>query len=356
MSEVAVLHLARGREWRGGERQVCLLATAQRACGAVRPMLLTRAGSSLARAASARAVTCVEAPWTLPLDPRALLCAARAVARLRREAAAPLLLHAHDSHALQLGLVLAWWTGAPLVATRRSDTMPGRLWRLPRRVIGLSRSVTERLAASGVALDRIVQVPSAVDCATLVALRRAPADDPRPLLVAAGALTQEKGHRTLIDAFATIASRLPGVHLVIAGAGPERAALESRIAAHGLAGRIELPGEVEEVASRIAGATILVQPSLREALGTAVLEAMAVGVPVIASATGGLAELLADDHGVLVPPGDAPALAAALESLLGDPARRAWLAGRGLERVRGFDVARVAAAVAGVYRSALTEP
>lgn len=356
MNEVAVLHLARGREWRGGERQVCLLAAAQCAAGAVRPMLLTRAGSSLSRAAAARALPCLEAPWTLPLDPRALACAVRAVARLRREAPAPLLIHAHDSHALQLGILLAGWTGAPLVATRRSDATPGRLWRLPRRVIGLSRSVTVRLAASGVAPDRIVQVPSAVELAVLAALRRAPADAPGPLLVAAGALTHEKGHRTLIEAFARIAPRMTGVHLVIAGEGPERAALESRIAAHGLAGRIELTGDTEEAASRIAGATILVQPSLREALGTAVLEAMALGVPVIASATGGLTELLADDHGVLVPPGDAPALAAALESLLDDPARRARLAGRGLERVRGFDSARVAAAVAGVYRSALTEP
>ena len=356
MSEVAVLHLARGREWRGGERQVCLLAAAQRASGAVRPLVLTRTGSALAHAADARAIPCLEAPWTLPLDPRALACAVRAVERLRREVTAPLLLHAHDSQALQLGLVLAWWTGAPLVATRRSDTSPGRLWRLPRRVIGLSRSVTERLAASGVAPDRIVQVPSAVDLAALAPLRRAPADDQRPLLVAAGALTREKGHRTLIEAFARVASGMTGARLVVIGAGPERAALESCIAAHGLAGRVELPGELEDAASRIAGATILVQPSLREALGTAVLEAMALGVPVIASATGGLTELLADDHGVLVPPGDAPALAAALESLLADPARRARLAGRGLERVRGFDSARVAAAVAGVYRSALTEP
>lgn len=356
MSEVAVLHLARGREWRGGERQVCLLAAAQRASGEVRPTVLTRADSPLARAAAARALPCVHAHWTLPLDLRALAGAAQAVARLRREAAGPLLLHAHDSHALQLGIVLSWWTGARLVATRRSDTPPGRLWRRPRRVIGLSRSVTGRLSASGVAPHRIVQVPSAVDLAALAALRRAPGDAQPPLLLAAGALTQEKGHLTLIEAFALMASRVTGARLVIAGAGPERASLEARIAAHGLAGRIELSGETEDAASRIAGATILVQPSLREALGTAVLEAMALGVPVIASATGGLAELLADDHGELVPPGDAPALAAAMASLLGNPKRRARLAERGLGRAQGFDSARVAAAVAEVYRSALTEP
>lgn len=356
MTEVVVLHLARGREWRGGERQVCLLAAAQRASGAVHPVLLTRADSPLARAAAARAIPCVEAPWTLALDPRALTSAVRAVARLRREPAAPVLIHAHDSHALQLGIILAGWTGASLVATRRSDTTPGRLWRQPRRVIALSQSVVGRLMAAGVTPRRIVQVPSAVDLAALAALRRAPDGDPGPLLVAAGALTPEKGHRTLIDALALLPPRLAAVRLVLVGTGPERAALESRIAAQGLAGRVELSGEIEEAMSCIAGATILVQPSFREALGTAVLEAMALGVPVIASATGGLAELLADEHGVLVPPGDSRALAAALAALLEDPPRRARLAARGLERVTGFDSMRVAAAVAGVYRSALTEP
>lgn len=356
MSEVAVLHLARGREWRGGERQVCLLAATQRATPDVDPTILTRAGSPLARASAAGAIPCIETPWTLALDPRALLRASRTVARLHRERAAPLLLHAHDSHALQAGILLARWSGVPLVATRRSATAPGPLWRLPRRVISLSRSVTEQLAASGVDPDRIAQVPSAVDLAALTELRRRRQRDTAPLLVAAGALTREKGHRSLIEAFALLAPHMDDVRLVIAGAGPERAALESLVAAHHLASRVELPGELELATPLIAGATILVQPSLREALGTAILEALGLGVPVVASATGGPAELLDGGHGELVPPGDAPALAAALEALLRDPERRALLARKGLQRVEEFGIARVAAAVAAVYRSALTEP
>lgn len=356
MSEVAVLHLARGREWRGGERQVCLLASAQRATSGVDPTILTRAGSALARASATGAIPCVETPWMLALDPRALLHATRTVARLRRELACPLLLHAHDSHALQVGILIARWSGVPLVATRRSATAPGPLWRLPRRVIGLSRSVTEQLAASGVDPDRIVRIPSAVDLAALTALRRRTPRDAAPLLVAAGALTREKGHRTLIEAFALLASHMENVRLVIAGEGPERAALASLLAAHQLTGRVEVVGELEQAVPLIAGATILVQPSLREALGTAILEAMGLGVPVVASATGGPAELLDDGHGVLVPPGDAPALAAALAALLRDPKRRELLVRKGLQRVEEYGSARVAAAVAAVYRSALTEP
>ena len=77
MNGVAVLHLARGREWRGGERQVRLLAAAQIVTQEVRPTILTRAGSALARASAASAIRCVETRWTLPLDPRALLRATR---------------------------------------------------------------------------------------------------------------------------------------------------------------------------------------------------------------------------------------------------------------------------------------
>ena len=175
-------------------------------------------------------------------------------------------------------------------------------------------------------------------------------------MVAAGALTPEKGHRVLIEAFALVAGARHDARLIIAGEGPERVPLEALARSLNLLPRVHFAGAVPEAMDLIARAAILVQPSRREALGTALLEAMALGVPVIASATGGPAELLADGHGVLVPPGDVPRLAAAISELLADPALRAELRHRGLARVRRYDIAVVAAAVAGVYRSALNQP
>jgi glycosyltransferase involved in cell wall biosynthesis len=353
MSRLAVLHLSRGREWRGGERQVRLLATTQHRHGDIAPLVVTGRTSELSRQLDLDGIPVRRVDWSISLDPRALLGAAAAIRSLRRTNL-PLVLHAHDSHALQVALPLARGFDLPLVATRRSDTAPGVLWRLPARIIAISGAVAARLVSAGVDPSRIADIPSAVDLTNASALRQR--SSPEPLVVAAGALTPEKGHRVLLEAFARVADERHDARLIIAGDGPERVPLEALARSLNLLPRVHFAGAVPEAMDLIARAAILVQPSRREALGTALLEAMALGVPVIASATGGPAELLADGHGVLVPPGDAARLAAAISELLADPALRAELRHRGLALVRRYDIAVVAAAVAGVYRSALNQP
>lgn len=355
MSRIRVLHLSRGREWRGGERQVCLLARTQRAGHEVDPAVLTAGGSALATALIPAAVPTLPVPWRWALDPRAAWAALGAVRAWQRAAPGPALLHAHDSHALQLGLLLARLGRLPLVATRRSDTPAGALWRRAGRVIALSPAVQRRLLVAGVAGDRVAVVPTAVDLEALMQ-RPAPPGPPGPDLVAVGALTPEKGQATLLDAFALVARRIPAARLTILGDGPERAALAERAARLGLTAAVTWLGEVPDATGWIRGAALLVHPSRREALGTAVLEAMALGVPVVASATGGLVDLLGDDHGRLVPPGDPVALSAAILDLLAAPETAARLARRARERVREHDAARVAARTAAVYRSALIQP
>ena len=355
MSRIRVLHLSRGREWRGGERQVRLLARAQRGGPTVDPTVLTAAGSALATALAADHIPSLTVPWRWALDPRALWAAVGALRAWRRASPDPALLHAHDAHALQLGLMLGRIGRLPLVATRRSDTPAGPLWRRPDCVIALSPAVQRHLRETGVPEARIVVIPTAVDLGALAPLAAAPG--PRgPRLFAVGALTREKDHATLLEAFAIVARQVPAARLTVLGDGPERAALAGRAARLGLADRVTWPGEVPDAPAWIAGAALLVHPSRREALGTAVLEAMAVGTPVVACAAGGLVDLLGDGHGRLVPPGDAAALAAAGLDLLAAPAPAAALARRAQERVREYDGAGVAARTAAVYRSALIQP
>ena len=110
------------------------------------------------------------------------------------------------------------------------------------------------------------------------------------------------------------------------------------------------------LAQEYLAADVLCYPSLYEGFGIPVLEAMAVGTPVVACAAGGLVDLLGDGHGRLVSPGDAAALAAAVLDLLAAPEAAATLARRAQERVREYDVAGVAARTAAVYRSALIQP
>lgn len=312
----AVVHLCRGREWRGGERQVALLAGALQRRG-LPQLVVTGRGTALARALGRDGIPVREVPWAIALDPRA----ARALVRILAAAGQPTpVLHAHDGHALILAGLVARHLGLPLVATRRSATRPGRLgwWRRADRVVAISAAVRDCLLAAGVDARRISLIPSAVDVERLSQRPpepwQPPGDRTRPYVVTVAALTPEKGHRILLEAHARLAER---PLLVLVGEGRERGALEALTREAGIAREVVFLGEVADATPHIRGARVLVQPSLREALGTAVLEALALGTPVIASDTGGLGESLAGGAGTLVPPGDPAALATAIAAAVG---------------------------------------
>jgi len=139
-----------------------------------------------------------------------------------------------------------------------------------------------------------------------------------------GKLVPRKGVDTLIEALAILARRPAGAPLLAAaGAGEQRPALEARAAELGLADRVRFVGKVDHdrVGRWMAAGDLFVLPSLSEGLPTVVCEAMNCGVPVVATAVDGTPEIVRDgETGILVPPGDAPALAAALARILDDPA------------------------------------
>lgn len=147
-----------------------------------------------------------------------------------------------------------------------------------------------------------------------------------PLLLALGRLHRNKGFDTLITALPAIAD----ARLVIAGEGPERAALAALAAQHGVGDRVHLPGWRDDQAALLAAADIHVCPSRHEPLGNVVLEAWSAGRPVIAAASQGPVELIADGiDGVLVPVDEPAALAGAIMALIAQPARAQALAAAG---------------------------
>jgi len=157
-----------------------------------------------------------------------------------------------------------------------------------------------------------------------------------------GRLVERKGVSHLVDAVNLL---LPGadVRLVIVGDGPERARIEARVRERGLDGRVAVRGQVSdaELQAAYAGADAFVLPAVvdrrgdTEGLGVVLLEAMNHRVPVIASAIGGITDIVEDGvSGLLVPPGDAPALAAALGSLARAPDLAAGLGEAGYRRLR----------------------
>lgn len=177
-----------------------------------------------------------------------------------------------------------------------------------------------------------------------------------------GRLVERKGVPVLLEAWAR--ASLPNARLVIVGAGPDRELLEARASSLQISGSVDFRGRVSdrELADSYSTADVFVLPAVLDAkgdtegLGVVLLEAMASNVPVLASAAGGITDVVVDgESGVLVPPGDVTALADALTRLHDDPALRARLAGRGAERVRDeFSWDAIADRWAAVYRDALS--
>ncbi len=176
-----------------------------------------------------------------------------------------------------------------------------------------------------------------------------------PRILFLGRIGARKGVPELLAALATPALAGRAWQATIAGDGAvARFAAEAR--ALGLDDRVTLPGWLggADAAALLAQADMLVLPSHHEALPMAVIEALAHGVAVITTPVGAVPEFLCDGtDALLVPPGDVPALAAALARLLDDPAQRALLAGAGHERYRrSFEVAATAEHMLAIYRAA----
>jgi glycosyltransferase involved in cell wall biosynthesis len=155
------------------------------------------------------------------------------------------------------------------------------------------------------------------------------------VVLAAGRLSPEKGFSVLIDAACTICEALPTAGVVIFGDGPLRSSLEARVAELGLTGRVILPGFRSDLDSLIGAADVVVLPSFTEGLPNVALEASAAGVPVVATAVGGIPEVVSDgETGTLVAAGQPAALAAAVIDLLCDPALRSSFGNAARQRMR----------------------
>lgn len=168
-----------------------------------------------------------------------------------------------------------------------------------------------------------------------------------PIVLTCARLDDSKGHQFLFRAAAAI----PDALFALAGEGPLRAQLEAEAAALGLGDRVVFLGRRNDVPDLLASCDVFVLPSLYEGTSLAVLEAMAAGCPVVSSAIGGTDELIEDGvSGLLVAPGDAAALAAAIARLLGDPELRASMATRARRHAQAdFTREEMARRVEGVY-------
>ena len=237
-------------------------------------------------------------------------------------------------------VVVAWMNRAARFAPRGDWVLTGRLggyydlryYRRCDHLVGNTRGIVAWIAGQGWPSGRVHHLPNFVaDMAGVAAVprRELGVPDGVKLLLALGRLHRNKAFDVLVRALA----RLPGVHALIAGDGPERAALLAVARAEGVADRLHLPGWRSDTAALLAAADLLVCPSRVEPLGNVVIEAWSAGRPVIAAAGDGPRELIAPGRdGMLVSVEDAAALADAIGMLLDDPQRAAALATAGRAR------------------------
>ncbi len=199
--------------------------------------------------------------------------------------------------------------------------------------IVISQEIDAELAAAGVPPERRVFLPNGVDTghfapADKQALRSELSLPDAPTVVFTGRLAAEKRVDQLIALWPAVRAAHAGAVLLIVGAGQELAL--KRAAGEG----VQFMGQVDDVAPYLKAADLFVLPSSTEGLSNALLEAMAIGLPAVATAVGGTTDLITHgENGLLVPPDSPPALQEALLALLADEARRADMGRRGRERV-----------------------
>jgi glycosyltransferase involved in cell wall biosynthesis len=290
-------------------------------------------------------------------DPRAFR---RLLATVREQR--PAILHTHLVHADFHGLTAGRVARVPVLASTKHGFNPFRasrafgaadrtVGRLADLHIAISAGLARYLAETEGFAEETFEV---VHYGIVAGPEPEPYTAEAPRLAVVGRLVPIKGHDVLLRALASAREQVPAVEVEIAGAGPLEADLARQAAALGLDGAVRFLGHAPgpEVMSRAAAVVV---PSLGEGFGMVALEAMERGRAVVASAVGGLPEIVADgETGVLVPPGDPDALAAALVELARDLPRSRELGAAGRRRaVTAFTQQRCTDRVAALYGEVL---
>ncbi len=376
-----ILHVESGRYLYGGARQVLYLIQGLQALGHDNLLVCPR-GSAIAKRAAPFAQI-----YALPLggdlDAGLVMRLPTLIHRKR-----PDLIHLHSRRGADLwGGIAGRLAHLPVVLSRRVDNPESR-WLAPLkyplydRVIAISQGIYEVLCRCGVPPAKLRVVRSAIDLSAFrnafLAARMSGAADfassaalgdsvqsaRAHLGLAEGDLVigmiaqliPRKGHRVLLAALPELVSYFPHLRVLCFGQGPLFATLKQEAATLGLSKHLQLMGFRPDLPELLPALDLVVHPALQEGLGIALLEAAAVGLPIVASRVGGIPEAVRHGfNGLLVPPGDPQALAAAIAELLQDPERR-WAFGRAGRSLvaREFSVEAMVKGNLAVYQELVT--
>lgn len=346
----------------GGALQVLLLVRGLQRRGLVNLLAVPR-GSEVEAEARARGLPvrgismAGEADLLLPVRVRELVRAFR-----------PDLVHLHSRRGADtLGAVGARWSGVPVVLTRRVDNperpwLAGAKYRLFDRVITISEAIRTILLSQGVPPERLRCVHSALDpgpylepCRREEVLEELGVVPGDRLVGMAAQFIPRKGHDVLLEAVPSILQRHPRARFLLFGRGPLLDRIAGQVRSGGLESAVRLPGFRRDLPRILPCLDMLAHPATMEGLGVVLLQASASGIPVVASAVGGIPEAVVhEDTGLLVPPGDPRALSGAVSHLLAHPEMAREMGARGRLRVLDrFSVDRMVEGNLNVYREML---
>jgi glycosyltransferase involved in cell wall biosynthesis len=272
------------------------------------------------------------------------------------------LVHAHGLRAALVGVIAADRALIPAIFTAHNMPPPLRsverfaLTLVSRRssaIIAVSAAISESLQSYGVEAARIHVIPNGIPLSEYshknsVNRNQLGIDNDGAVLAYIGRLSREKGVDTLLDAHERVTVNRPNTQLLLVGAGPDEAALQSRASS---LSRVRFLGHRSDVPAILSCSDMVVVPSYTEGQGIVAIEAMASGLPVVATSVGGLTETVVDgETGITVPPHDSRALAEAIILLLDDPLHAASMGAAGKERALAkYSVTRMIVSIQQVY-------
>lgn len=358
---LTVLHVDTERGWRGGQRQVYWLARHMRDLGH-RPIVVARAREALAQRLVEQGIQVLPVRPVTEFDPFVAMRMRRVI---RRDGVQ--LVHAHAGHAVALAALASRGTSARMIVTRRVNLSLraniGTRWKYARadRIIAVSEAVAETLRSGGWPPDRVDVIPSGVDPSRTVeglapgTLEELGIPAGAPWVIQVGALDQSKDPLTFVRAIAAARGEVHGLHAMMCGEGPLRSIIEREIASLGLEGVVHLAGYRTDADALIAAANVATLSSEEEGLGTVLIDALALGIPVAATAAGGIPEVIEDGvSGLLVPIGEPSLLGAAIARLIQDEDLASRLSAAGRLRAAELSARRTAERTIEVYRKVLS--
>jgi glycosyltransferase involved in cell wall biosynthesis len=346
---IRILHIDTGKTWRGGQQQVAYLLEAMNERG-FHTALVCPPKSSLEKFCHDKSIPCMPIKMLGELD---VLAGCR-ISQICRNLDFNIL-HLHSGHALSIGLwAKIFLPKLKLITVRRVAFHIKKNWfsqlkyknRLLDKIVCISHEIEKVLLQDGVTSDKLVTIHSGVDIRKFDNVL--PASDFRQRLgVAANhilvgtiaAMAKNKGYPNLLKAAKIVTRQIDNVTFCAVGDGPDREKIIKMADEFGVKNHFIFTGYREDIGNFLKTFDIFVLASRKEGLGTSILDAQAVGLPVIACAAGGTPEIISDGkNGLLVPPNNEQRLAEAVVQLINNPQLKKTLGRNAKQTVKRFDI------------------